>query len=279
MSPQVWRCSHKLKYDIAILSDDAIRTEPDFSNNRWWTAELFDYMNKITSSEQISSARSNVRAGTVKELSISSGLIEAKFEDKRKSSYHVRLCSQTPSDAILDEIKRRISKRVIYAAELLAGGLPFDFKGIFNDSGASLIPWNSKQSRFVCSCSYSNRVCSHTLTVLYVLSGVFDRDPFLLLKFAGIEREEFLSALLAKREEPDDFEVCSSDFTSSSTCADDELPCGEDSLYGTLAALSKEDITCCNSLPCTSLFDFPLWRGEMSFKDSLEPYYRCVKKR
>lgn len=268
-----------MKYDIAILRDDAIKTEPEFSKDRWWTAELFDFMNKTTSSEQISSARSNVRAGMVKELNISSGLIEAKFEGKRKSSYRVRLSSQIPPNTILEEIKKQISKRVKFAAQLLAGDLPFEFKEIFNSFGASLIPWNSKQSRFVCSCSYSNRLCCHILTVLYVLSGVFDRDPFLLLKFAGIEKEEFLSVLLAKRDGHDNFDFCASNYSTDSTYTEDGLLCTEDSLFKTLTELSKTDTTCCNPLPCTSLFDFPLWRGEMSFKDSLEPYYRCVKKR
>ena len=271
-----------MKQSPDFYHKEAIRAELPEYGARWWTADLLDYMNKIAPQDQLRAARAAVRAGSVMELEVSPGLIGAMVLGSQNSKNHVRLRSSVPSEASLEAIKSRIAERALYSAQLLAGYLPVRFKNIFHDSGAALNPWESGQGSFVCSCSHSPEPCAHILTALCTAAALFDRDPFLLLKLIGIEREELLSVILAARGDygatAENSSVNQGDkpvswLAQESFYGGDEL-CKAITDFAAQSAQSPEE----GSILGEPLFDFPSWRGETSFKESLKPYYKSVRK-
>ncbi|MBU4313650.1 MAG: SWIM zinc finger family protein [Actinobacteria bacterium] len=62
-------------------------------------------------------------------------------------------------------------------------------------AGLSLFPKRQKDLETNCSCPDWSNPCKHIAAVFYLMAEAFDKDPFLLFKLRGMEREEFLNAL------------------------------------------------------------------------------------
>ena len=262
---------------------------------------------------------------------------DAKVEDEKKHLQHVRLYVRPLSESAGCEIRRRLSERAIYAAQLLSGYLPIELKEILEDLNVALVPWDSGRGGSLCSCPHTRGVCRHIVAVFCKSLDIFNRDPLLLLKVIGLDREELLSAILGRRGEQGSFsstaEIAPAEQTGFSAklssigqggninCAehDDKSSChahgcdnknrqsyvgdadsdggdrqiqilsakgeyesfyGGDELRDLLTELKEtgkynSDSTYPLGEPW---FSFPLWRGDVSFKESLEPHYRSVRK-
>ena len=83
-----------------------------------------------------------------------------------------------------------LSQQVIFTAKLLAGEMPQDIEQAFTDAGLSLFPAQSKDLDTECSCPDWSNPCKHIAAVYYLLGEEFDRNPFLIFKLRGMEREE-----------------------------------------------------------------------------------------
>ena len=58
-----------------------------------------------------------------------------------------------------------------------------------------VFPQKQKDLETDCSCPDWSNPCKHIAAVFYLMAEAFDKDPFLLFKLRGMEREEFLNAL------------------------------------------------------------------------------------
>lgn len=281
----------RLNRDLELQRYRGVRTEPEANGGRWWTKRWLRYLETLATPKEITSARLRVRAGKVAALHISPGLIEAKVEGRGREPYHVRLHARLPEREHLDELERRLMERALYAASLLAGEMPAELEEVFADSEVNIVPWaGGGRRQFFCSCSSHNKDCRHIITVLYVSIGIFDKDPFLLLKMRGLEKETLLPALSAARgglgekgfEETaygTEGEGSPKNRTKDAGDAADDFFYGSDALCETLPNLRNAPFD--NSdLPesGSALFEFPLWRGETSFRESVDPYYASIRK-
>lgn len=286
---------HARRIELDAQRKSGIRVELDFDDAQWWTREWVQYIENISTPKRISAAKSYARTGKVMELNIQPGLIESKVQGRRKTPYHIRLYSKLPTDEQINEIKHRLCKRAIYGTLLLSGEMPRAIKDIFPSVGAALLPEDYVSSRMLCSCPEPEDICKHILAVLYVSADVLDRNPFLLLKMRGLDKEDLLAALLEPRglaatvygkdvRDPQPSVLPSSFMCDVSRPADDTLPL-DPSFYGgdglPQALMDFEARTPASTDipdPRAPLFDFPLWRGEASFRDSVTPYYESVRK-
>jgi uncharacterized Zn finger protein len=276
---------------------DGIKAETEFDGSRWWTVEWLDYIEGLSAnSRRIAEAKSCVKSGNVLEVCLEAGLIESKVQGNRKTPYQVRLYCELPSREQLAGIKLRLLEKAVVGASLLSGEMPLAVKEAFDAEGAALLPKDFIKGHRLCSCPYQENPCKHILAVLFVSANVIDRDPLLLLKMRGIEPDDLLASLLAPRGTG---EV---DIGARSDCGGtDELhrremilspeerhsagqetmgPAfyGSDALPGELRdienAVSKRFR---GSETCLPMFDFPFWRGDVTFRESIEPYYESVR--
>lgn len=269
---------------------EGIKVEIDLENAQWWTRDGAAYIERIASPEALRPARSYVRNGKVLDVSIEPGLVEAKVQGRRKQPYHVRLYFAAPGEEQLSEIRRRLSERALYGASLLLGEVPEEIQDIFIASGSSLLTFGATRERFLCSCSEPHDLCKHIIAALYAVVGAFDRNPFLLLKLRGLEDDDLLASILAPRGNGEGARYTGAhkdeeQAPSFEDAAGDQPPPLDKSFYGDEAVcLALEAFRSESSLQAgipkslQPLFDFPLWRGEISFRESIDPYYESVRK-
>jgi uncharacterized Zn finger protein len=159
---------------------------------------------------------------------------------------------------------------------LLAGEMPAEVEEVFQRVDVSLFPKRSGDLRTECSCPDWSNPCKHVAAVYYLLGEEFDRDPFLLFKLRGLDREELLARLgaIAPAEEaagaaeeaaplpPEPLPADGKAFWSMGKVSGDLF--GDVAVPPVSAAWPKR------------LGNFPFWRGEERFLDALQPIYRAA---
>src|SRR5205809_401054 len=76
-----------------------------------------------------------------------------------------------------------------------AGEMPQDIERAFTGAGLSLFPESGREIATACSCPDWSNPCKHVAAVYYLLGEAFDRDPFLIFRLRGMDRDEFTSVL------------------------------------------------------------------------------------
>ncbi len=275
---------------------EGINVQVDFSDAQWWTRDGVAYIEGTAPTAVLRSAKSYVRNGKVLDVNIQPGMVEATVQGGRKTPYQVRLYFPQPREEELREIKRRLSERVLYGALLLSGEMPVAIGDIFLASGSPFLPLGTGRERFFCSCPEPHDFCKHIVAVLYTAAGIFDRNPFLLLKLRGFDSDELLASILVPRGS-DSPEKSDMGIPSDSTEREedgktsyanffrvDPLPL-DAAFYGNESVCEAIEEFRNNSVVKTDipaslvpLFDFPLWRGEVSFRESIDPYYESARR-
>lgn len=278
----------RLREELRLQRKIGIKVKLEFDAPQWWTTDLIRFTEKIATPRQISAAKKDVKAGRVVELSVNPGVIEAKVQGSRKQPYSARIYSPVPEQGNIDALKGELAKRAKFGAMLLAGEMPLEFADIFTSCGVELTPGAGSRMRMLCGCPSPDSLCEHILAVVLVMTDAFDRDPFLLLKFRGVEKEDLLASLTEPRgvrrgrppksvaSDANNVPQRSADYDA----ADDGAASGDPFFGGDHLRRVLDTITLKHSTgdSIQPPLDFPLWRGEMSFGDSMRPYYDSVRK-
>ena len=202
----------------------------------------------------------------------------AKVQGSRPKPYDVKLEIKILQAADWQKLAKALSREAIFSAKLLAGEMPQDIEKAFKEAGLSLFPEKLKDLKTACSCPDWSNPCKHIAAVYYLLGEEFDRDPFLIFKLRGMNREDLVRILSGTgkkatqrkakpKQEPlhEDEEALTSDvskFWNGETLPDDFF--GEVSIPSVPAALPKR------------LGSFPFWRGQERFLDAMESIYSRV---
>lgn len=279
--------SERLRRELSAQRRVGIKVKLEFDSPQWWTEEFIRYTHEVATQKMLAAAKKYVRSGSVIELVVNPGVVEAKVQGSRKAPYNIRLYSQLPTDDRLAAIKQGLSERAVCGAMLLAGEMPREVGDVFRSAGVGLVPQDYSKSRMLCSCPEPDSVCKHIVAVLLVITDAFDRDPFLLLRMRGLDKEDLVASLTDPRgrvrrtkriadAESSQTDHVQEDAGSESETGHIESAYAPIGLREVLARTRPRGHT--RSAPPSPIFDFPLWRGEMSFSDSIRPYYECVRK-
>ena len=98
-----------------------------------------------------------------------------------------------------EKIMNIMSQKAIFCAKLLNGEMPENIEQAFKEAGVSLFPKKQMHLITECSCPDAANPCKHIAAVHYMLGLEFDKDPFIILKLRGMDKEEFLKALRVLR--------------------------------------------------------------------------------
>ncbi|MGE0682490.1 MAG: SWIM zinc finger family protein [Candidatus Binatia bacterium] len=247
----------------------------------WWAKRWIGVLERFDTGARLGRGRSYARRGQVLSVDINKGVVKAKVQGSRLSPYSVTIKLRILSNADWRNLATVLSQQVIFTAKLLAGEMPQDIEEAFTDAGLSLFPAQSKDLDTECSCPDWSNPCKHIAAVYYLLGEEFDRNPFLIFKLRGMEREE-LMVLLDQSESkaqrgkkksqavpgapqsetmppPEPLTVDIPGFWGEGSFPDDLF--GEVQVPPTPAALVKR------------LGNFPFWRGTERFLDAIEPIY------
>jgi uncharacterized Zn finger protein len=241
----------------------------------WWARRWIAVLESFNIGARLGRGRSYARRGQVLSIKIDKGKVSAKVQGSRPKPYDVKLQVKTLSASDWQKLTKVLSRQAIFSAKLLMGEMPLDIEKVFKEAALSLFPDKLKDLKTDCSCPDWSNPCKHIAAVYYLLAEEFDRDPFLIFKLRGMNREDLIVTLsrsdkkvtqkkVKPKQEPlhKDEEALTSDiskFWNGESISDDIF--GEVRIPPIAAALPKR------------LGSFPFWRGEEKFLDVMESIY------
>jgi uncharacterized Zn finger protein len=241
----------------------------------WWARRWITVLESFDIGARLGRGRSYARRGQVLSIEIDKGKVTARVQGSRPKPYDVKLEIKILQAADWQKLAKALSREAIFSAKLLAGEMPQDIEKAFKEAELSLFPEKLKDLKTACSCPDWSNPCKHIAAVYYLLGEEFDRDPFLIFKLRGMNREDLVATLsrpdkkatqrqAKPKQEPlhEDEEALTSDiskFWNGETISDDIF--GEVRIPPIPAALPKR------------LGSFPFWRGEERFLDTMESIY------
>lgn len=174
------------------------RIRNEFGSN-WWSKKWNNAISSFTISSTIDSGRECARVGNVLSLEFSKGEIKAEVQGSSAEPYKVNIKISSFTQEQWKKIMNIMVQKSIFCAKLLNGEMPENIEEAFKEGGVSLFP--KKQIHLVsqCSCSDVENPCKHIAAVHYMLGIEFDKDPFVILKLRGMDKEHFLKALRTLR--------------------------------------------------------------------------------
>jgi len=241
----------------------------------WWARRWIAVLESFNIGARLGRGRSYARRGQVLSIEIDKGKVIARVQGSRPKPYHIKLEVKTLSISDWRKLGKALSRQAIFSAKLLMGEMPFDIEKIFKQAGLSLFPEKLKDLKTDCSCPDWSNPCKHIAAVYYLLAEEFDRDPFLIFKLRGMDREDLIAMLsrsekkMTKRKskpkqkspevKEDSLTSDISKFWNGEAISDDIF--GEVIIPPIAASLPKR------------LGSFPFWRGEDKFSDAMESIY------
>jgi uncharacterized Zn finger protein len=246
----------------------------------WWAKRWIAVLESFNIGARLGRGRSYARRGQVLSIDIEKGVVEAEVQGSRTRPYGVTIKVKPLSATDWKKLTKAFKSQVIFAAKLLSGEMPQDIEQVFEEAGLSLFPQKLKDLETKCSCPDWSNPCKHIAAVYYLLGEEFDRNPFIIFKLRGMEREELLAGLGEREERGNRAKPKEMDGTAGR----EDLPPPVEPIDADGGAFWKgrelpEDLLGEVRIPpvraalLKRLGGFPFWRGDQPIQDVLESVY------
>lgn len=230
----------------------------------WWAKRWIELIESFGLGARLTRGRAYARKGQVVSIQMEKGCISAKVQGSRAKPYTVTMRVKPLEADAWATIGHALRKEALFAAALLSGQMPEGIEEVFKKAKLSLFPAKKDDFTTDCSCPDWSNPCKHIAAVYYLVAEEFDRDPFLLFKLRGIEREALLKLLGtgasddARQEEPESLLGDPVQFWGH--CAT-PVELGAVMLPAVAAAMPRR------------LGGIPFWRGNEEFMDTMVDVY------
>jgi uncharacterized Zn finger protein len=243
----------------------------------WWAKRWIAVLESFNIGARLQRGRSYARKGQVMDIKIAPGKVTAKVQGSQPQPYAVTITIPKLTEKDWEKLAGELNAQAVFAAKLLAGEMPQDIETAFTKAGLSLFPKSSKEIETSCSCPDWSNPCKHIAAVYYLLGEEFDRDPFLLFRLRGQDREMICRRLSVPVSAPGAKSQPATPAPAEPPAPPEPLPneagafwasapvpanfCGDVQLPPVSAAVPKR------------LGGFPFWRGTERFLEALAPTY------
>ncbi len=194
--PKTWIFEHVRP--IRVEGGLHVRSRRGSIGERWWSRRFIDILERVCDKGRLSRGRAYARSGQVMHLDIAPGQVTAWVQGSRPKPYDVTIGVAAYGADQWRVLTEKLAARALYRAKLLAGEMPPEIEDVFREAGLPLFP-GERGLDMACSCPDWGFPCKHLSAVLYVLAESFDDDPFLVLAWRGMAKEDLLDALRAAR--------------------------------------------------------------------------------
>jgi uncharacterized Zn finger protein len=231
----------------------------------WWAQRWIAVLESFDIGARLQRGRTYARKGQVLSIEVEKGVVNAKVQGSSTRPYKVSIGVEQLSSNDWAKLAKALSSQALFVAKLLAGEMPQDSEEAFDRAKMSLFPGKLKDMTTSCSCPDWSNPCKHIAAVYYLLGEEFDRDPFLIFKLRGIERDELLEQLRGPTEPeadavaPEPLPTDPAGFWKAESMPEGFL--GDVRVPPLSAALLKR------------LGGLPFWRGELPLSEAVEPVY------
>ena len=166
----------------------------------WWGRAWLEALEQRARLDpgRLSRGRSYARRGSVVELTVSPGEVEAVVQGSRVTPYQVTVRIRAFSSAEWDSVLEVVSAQIGRVAALLDGELPPEVIDDVRDAGLELLPGGGEVLTH-CTCPDFAVPCKHSAAVCYLIADALDDDPFALLLLRGRRKDELLATLRTRR--------------------------------------------------------------------------------
>ena len=166
----------------------------------WWGQAWCHNLERYADYEsRLDRGKRYIRSGTVIDLQIKNGRVEAKVQGRRKTPYKVEIRIGRLSEDSIQRIVSQCNERIESVEALVQGRFPEDLKGVFTEEDG-LFP-KPNEIQFSCSCPDWALLCKHVAAVLYGIGVKFDENPFFFFHLRGIDVDRFLDITVQSRVE------------------------------------------------------------------------------
>jgi uncharacterized Zn finger protein len=249
----------------------------------WWARRWLAVLEALELGGRLQRARHYARRGQVVAIALDKGRVEAVVQGSRPDPYNVTIEVQTLSGAEWTRLVDELAGEARFAASLLAGQMPPDVEQAFATAGLSLFPKRREDLRTACTCPDWSNPCKHIAAVYYLLGEEFDRDPFLIFKLRGLDREELVllldRAMVMSPPKP----PARTGAPDGAAQAPEPLPARPGAFWQG-SELPQDYPGEIEPLPATAallarLGPFPFWRGRQPLGEALAPVYTAAAAR
>jgi len=244
----------------------------------WWSKRWIAVLEGFNIGARLQRGRTYARAGQVLSIEIEKGSIRARVQGSRPKPYAITIKVKALGTAAWKKVASSVAGQAVFASKLLGGEMPHEMEEVLRAAGVSLFPERYNDLDTDCSCPDWSNPCKHIAAVYYLLGEEFDRDPFLIFRMRGMNREEFMTLLgesgPSRRPDilslpPEPLPAAPSGFWKAGALPDDLL--GE--------APDPAGVPRAGAAVARRLGKFPFWRGSRALQDFLEAAYNAAAAR
>ena len=161
-----------------------------------WCANLEQYADYASRLER---GRRYFRSGTVVDLKIRGGRVEARVQGSRKVPYKVDIRISPLSEEKCQEIIARCGRKIQTIDKLINGEFPDELRDLFTGENG-LFP-SPREISFNCTCPDWALMCKHVAAAMYGIGVRFDENPFYFFHLRGIDVDRFIDVALENKVE------------------------------------------------------------------------------
>jgi uncharacterized Zn finger protein len=246
----------------------------------WWARRWIGALEALELGGRLARGRSYARRGQVIEIAIGKGRVEARVQGSRREPYQVSLAVPVLTPEDWRRVAGALAREARFAAALLAGEMPADVEDAFRAAGVPLFPSQRGDLQTSCSCPDVSNPCKHIAAVYYLLGEEFDRDPFLVFRLRGLERDELVALVGAAGGA----KTAASEAPAAEALPEPEPLPPDPSAFWQGSPLPEGIPGEVEPPPATAallgrLGQFPFWRGQKPLFQSLTPAYQAASAR
>lgn len=163
--------------------------------NTWWSKKWIDSLEYLENDKRVSQGKFYAMIGQIRELQLSKGLIQAKVQGTKIKPYTVVINLRTITEEQWKTIFEHLSENSQVLSDLLMGTFPPKINDLFTTQNYPLFPSLINDLKASCSCADWANPCKHIAAVYYLISDIFEDDPFLIFQLRGKSKIEFIEIL------------------------------------------------------------------------------------
>lgn len=209
----------------------ALRGKKGFGSN-WWAKQWLEALESFGWDNRLARGKAYARNGNVLDVEILPGKVKARVQGSRKTPYKVEIFMKTLSQNEWEQVLDALASKAIFSAKLLAGEMPDNIEEAFSSLEVPLFPKYAMDLSAECTCPDWANPCKHIAAVYYILAQEFDRDPFLLFRLRGMDKEQIMEAIRNRRAKSAE---ATAEKKSEVSVREDEKENGSQSNVGSLA--------------------------------------------
>lgn len=173
----------------------ALTGTPPQAKQTWWSQRFISVLESFKMGSRLARGKAYAEESKVLKLAMSRGIVTATVQGSRKASYRVSIRLEPLSDSAWKQVMHNLTRKAIYAVELLQDQMPQDVEAVFASAHVSLFPARLEELESSCDCPDWSNPCKHIAATYYILAQHFDLDPFLIFVWRGRLKTQIIEFL------------------------------------------------------------------------------------